>query len=417
MSPLFQRLVEAAPFTWISAAGMGLALVSCLLMWLLRARLATPRRRPMVPILLCVLALLTATGTAIAGVEVGRRDLAEQLVGREAPEVASDIIARGIARQLVCLALLGPIALVSLLSAGLLRWVLKGQAVWPSRTTVALGMAVVLPMIIGTLGASIYGLWVHAGYVAITYVDPPSKEPAMFERLQQAYHLLRLMRASIVVSAGAGLVSAIVWARSAGARPAGRTHLAMAGAIFVAGLGAFVSARVHAADRTPLPILTNNQRNSFCIVYSQEMPRFSRCAPSEGAPVLEFSPDKVLFDRGLVSPGELNDKLATQRSLFPLLHPGAPLPAPALLVLADVATPTDRVIPYLERAGEIEILIVGSNPHPFASRTLGLIDRREFCLGAFSLRQDGVPLSAYQTWRDLSLAVERSAAVLGIAAR
>jgi hypothetical protein len=240
----------------------------------------------------------------------------------------------------------------------------------------------------------------------------------MFDRLQQAYHLLRLMRGSIVVSGAAGLVSAIAWARSAGVRPASRTHLAMVGAIFVAGLGAFVSARVHAADRTPLPILTSNQRNSFGIVYSQEMPRFSRCAPpSEAAPVLEFSPDKVLFDRGLVGPGELKDKLATQRSLFPLLHPGTPLPAPALLVLADVATPTDRVIPYLERAGDIEIFIVGSNPHPFASRTLGIIDRREFCMRAFSLRQDGVPLSSYRTWRDLSLAVERSAPVLGIAAR
>jgi hypothetical protein len=73
---------------------------------------------------------------------------------------------------------------------------------------------VVLPLLLGALGASIYGLWVHAGYVAITSVDSASKEPAMLERLQQAYHLLHLMPASIVVSAGAGLISAILWAPS-----------------------------------------------------------------------------------------------------------------------------------------------------------------------------------------------------------
>ena len=115
------------------------------------------------------------------------------------------------------------------------------------------------------------------------------------------------MRASIVVSSGAGLISVIVWARSAGARPPGRTRAAMAGAMFAAGLGMFILARVHAADGTPLPILTNNQRNSFGVVYSQEMPRFSRCLPApEGAPALEFSPNKVLFNREFVSPGELH---------------------------------------------------------------------------------------------------------------
>jgi hypothetical protein len=277
---------------------------------------------------------------------------------------------------------------------------------------------VVLPLLLGAFGASVYGLWVHAGYVAIASVDPPSKELAMLERLQQAYHLLRLMRASIVVSAGAGLISAIVWARSAGARPPGRARTAMAAAMFAVGLGVFTFARVRAADGTPLPIMTNNQRNSFGIVYSQEMPRFSRCLPpSAGAPVLEFSSNEVLFNRGIVSPGELADKLATQRGQFPLLHPGEPLPPPALLVLADVATPTDRVIPYLERAGEIEIFMVGSNPRPFASRTLGIIDRRELCFRAFSLRQDGVPLNTYRTWRDLAQAVEQSGVGLGIAAR
>lgn len=176
--------------------------------------------------------------------------------------------------------------------------------------------------------------------------------------------------------------------------------------------------RAHAADRVPLPILTSNQRNSLGIVYAQRLPRFSRClqAPA-GAPVLELSGNEVLFNRGLVSPGELAKKLATHRDLLPLLHPGEPLPAPALLVLADVATPTDKVIPYLERAAEIEIFMVGSAPRSVASRTLGVIDRREFCSRAFSLRANGAPLSAYPTWGDLALAVERSAAVIGITAR
>ena len=418
MSTFSQWILDAAPFSRIAVGGMGLALVSCLLALLLRARLATLQRGPAFLILLCALSLLTATGAAIAGVEVGRGNLAEQLVAREAPAVGLDIT-RGIARQLACLALLGPIALVSLLSAGLLRWVSrKGPVVRPSRAAVVLRTVVVLPLLVGALGASAYGLWVHAGYVAITSADPPSKESAMLERLQQAYHLLRLIRAVIMVAAGAGLISAIAWARSAGGRPPGRARVAIAAATFAVGLGAFILTRAGAADRMPLTILKGNRRNSFGIVYAQEMPRFSRCLPAPaGAPVLEFSPNKVLFNRGLVNPGELHDNLATQRSLLPLLHPGEPLSPPALLVLADVATPTNRVIPYLEQAGEIEIFMVGSNPRPFASRTLGIIDRWEFCFGAFSLRPDGVSLSAYRTWRDLALAVERSGAVLGIAAR
>ena len=133
--------------------------------------------------------------------------------------------------------------------------------------------------------------------------------------------------------------------------------------------------------------------------------------------MLEFRADDVWFDFGQVSPKDVRDKLVTEQMSFPLLHPGQPLPPPALLVLADVATPIDRMLPYLFYAGEIEIVMVGSNPSPFVSRTLGVIERREFCFRAFSLREDGVPLSRYRTWRDLALAVDRSATVLRMAVR
>ena len=419
MSASFQSVAEAAPFSWLAVVGMGVALASCLLAFLLRTRIVASRRGRAFPALFCSLALLIATGAAVVGVEVGRREVAEQLLGPDAAAVASDTVARGIVRQLACLALLGPIALVSLLSAALFRWIQRREsAARPSRATVALGTTLVLPVVVGALGASIYGLWVHAGYVANAYVDPSGKELALLERLQQAYHLLRLLRASIVVSAAAGLVSTILWVRSGAAQPPSRGRVAMAGALFAAGLGAFVLTRAHAADGTPLSILTGNQRSSFGVVYTQKMPHFSRCQPPAArAPVLEFSPQDVLFDRGSVSPGELKDRLATQRDLFPVLHPGEPLPPPALMVVADVATPIDRVMPYLERAGEIEIFMVGANPRSFESRTLGIIDRREFCFRAFFLREDGVSLSTYRTWGDLALAVERSAAVLKTVAR
>ena len=91
--------------------------MSCLLPLLLRARLPIPQRGRAIPILVCALALLTGTGAAMAGVEIGRGEIAQQLLAREAPAVASDIT-RGIVRQLVCLALLGLMALVSLLAAG-----------------------------------------------------------------------------------------------------------------------------------------------------------------------------------------------------------------------------------------------------------------------------------------------------------
>jgi hypothetical protein len=427
MSTFFESLVResfvrAAPLSWIAAAGMGVALASCLVAVLLRARLARPLRWRAFPIFLCALALLTATAAAFAGVEIGRRDLAGQLETREAlVEAASDAISRGIPRQLTGLALLGPIALVSLVSAGLLRWVLRQRpAVPPSRATVALGMTVVLPLIVGALGASTYGFWMHAGYIGLADVSPFNQDRVMLQRLQQGAHLLTLLRASITVSAGAGLIAATVWARSAGARPLGRAGVAMASAIFAAGLGAFAATRVQAADR-PLPILTYNQRDDsvyFGIVHSQEMPRFSRCSPlSAAAPVLEFSANDVLFDRAQVSPEDVRDKLGTYRDSFPLLHPGKPLPPPALLVLADVTTPIDRMFPYLFYAGEIEIVMVGSNPLPFTSRTLGIIERREFCYRAFLLGEDGVPVSSYRTWRDLALAVDRSATSLRIAAR
>jgi hypothetical protein len=89
MSTFLQGGVDAAPFSWIAVVGVGVALVSCLLALLLRAPLATQQHGCAFPILLCSLALLTATGATIAGVEVGRGDLAAQLVAREAPAVAS----------------------------------------------------------------------------------------------------------------------------------------------------------------------------------------------------------------------------------------------------------------------------------------------------------------------------------------
>jgi hypothetical protein len=75
------------------------------------------------------------------------------------------------------------------------------------------------------------------------------------------------------------------------------------------------------------------------------------------------------------------------------------------------------MFPYLFYAGEIEIVMVGSTRRPFTSRTLGIIERREFCYRAFLLGEDGVPVSSYRTWRDLALAVDRSATSLRIAAR
>jgi hypothetical protein len=418
MSTFFQSFADAAPFSWI-AATMGAVVASWLLAVLLRARLATPRRWLGFPIL-CSLALVITTAAAIAAVEIGRRDVAGQLGTRqELFNVASNVISRGIARQFAGLALLGPIALVFLVSASLLRWDLRERSAVPApRARGALGVIVVLPLIIGAVGAFIYGLSVHAGWVGLAAVDPSEKERVMLERLQRADHLLTLLRASVVAAAGAGSIAAIAWARAAGARPLGRARVAMASVLFAAGLGAFVSTRGQAADR-PLQMLAYNQRNSFGTVFSQEMPRFSRCPPlSAGAPVLEFSTSEVMFDGGQVSPEDIHDKLVTEQISFPLLHPGQPPRPPTMHVVADVATPIDRMLPYLAYAGDVEIVMVGSNPRPFASRTLGVIERREFCFRAFSLREDdGVPLSGYRTWRDLALAVDRSAAVLRIAAR
>lgn len=414
MTDFFESFVRAAPFSWIAAAGMGVALASCLVAVLLRARLSTPQRWLAFPIL-CALALLTATAAAIAAVEIGRHDVSGQLGTHEAfVNVESVLIARGIARQLTGLALLGPIALVSLLSAGLLQWVSrKRPAVPPSLAAVVLGATLVLPLIVGALGASIYGLRAHAAFHTQWDPDPISWAPAVFRRLQDAYHLLTFVRATIMASAGAGLIAAVVWARSAGARPLGGARVAMASAIFAAGLGAFVSTRVQATDR-PLPILPDNQRSGF----SQEMPRFSHCPPPPApAPVLEFSANDVQFNAEPVSPENFRDKLGTYQRMLPIVHPGRPLPPPSLLVLADVATPIARMLPYLFYAGEIEIVMLGSNPRPFTSSTLGVIERLEFCDGALSLREDGVPLSRYRTWRDLALAVDRSATILRMAVR
>jgi len=66
----------------------------------------------------------------------------------------------------------------------------KLAAVPPSRTAVLLGTTVVLPLLIGALGASIYGLWVHAGWIGLSDVEPWDKERVMLQRLRQADHLL-----------------------------------------------------------------------------------------------------------------------------------------------------------------------------------------------------------------------------------
>ena len=357
MSTFLHGAVDAAPFSWIAAAGTGVALVSCLLALLLRARLATPQRRRAIPLLVCALALLTAIGAAIAGVDIGRGDLAEQLVAREAPAVASDIT-RGIARQLAGLALLGPIALVSLLSAGLLRLVFRkgpSRSAFARRSRARHGR--------GAAAAPRRSWRVHLWIVGARRL----RRDRLRGSAQQGIRDARTTAAGVSLAApdarehrglgGRGLdrgcrVGAIGGTSAARPRWDGdsmRPVRCWHGSLHRDSRARSRSGATADPDEQPTKQLRHR-------VLARDAAVLSLPAASPGAPVLEFSANAVLFNRGLVSPGEFAEKLATQRSLLPLLHPGEPLPPPELLVLADVATPTDRVIPYLERAGEIRDL-------------------------------------------------------------
>lgn len=182
--------------------------------------------------------------------------------------------------------------------------------------------------------------------------------------------------------------------------------------VFVAGLFAFTSTRGQAADRRPLPVLPHVADTSF----ASKVPSLSPCLPTEPAPVLEFASDLVRLGSIDVAPNEFRPYFDGVRNNYALLHAGRPMPF--LIIVADRATPTGRIIPYLQQvSGGTSILVASATPRPIASMTLGTIARYELCGRTFRLtsREKATPISRYRSWSDVAAAINSNAEILEVA--
>lgn len=270
-------------------------------------------------------------------------------------------------------------------------------------------IAMLLPAWPAAAGLLFYGLRMNEGYMAVTDVEPGMKTLELLRSIDGAYPILGAARGGLLWLVALGVLAAVVVSRRGALRPVSSGRLAASLLVFFAGLLAFASTRGHAADRRPLPILPNVANAS----YASKVPSVSPCPPIESAPVLEFEKDFVRFDSSPVEPEEFQAHFYGALNQYPLLHAGRPMPY--LIVVADRATPTHRIIPYLQKLeGGTTILVASATSHPVLSKTLGTIARYESCGRTFRLigRETATPLTRYRNWSDVAAAINRNSEIL-----
>ena len=241
-------------------------------------------------------------------------------------------------------------------------------------------------------------------------VDPSMKTAELLRSIDGAYPAIEAARVGLLLLVAVGAIITVVVSRRGALRPVSSVRIAAAVLVFLAGLFAFTMTRGQAADRHPLPILPHVADAS----YASKVPSISPCLPHEPAPALEFANDFVRLNASRVDPDdEFRDRLLVARMNHPLLHAGRPMPF--LIVEADRATPTDRIIPYLQKVTEdTTILVASATSRPFLSKTLGTIARYEYCGRTFRLSYEPTapPLGRYRSWSDVAAAISRNSEIL-----
>lgn len=416
MNQLRETVLDTAPYSFVALAATATALILGAAACLLRHRRRIWTGLPGYLATTAALVVLLALGFGAAAAQAWRSVIIRQLLQstrRAEGDVNAAMVNLGIRVQFAALVFTGALMLVALavLAVGLtLSWrteAMRGQrslAVSRLRT-----VALLLPACPAAAGVLLYGLRMNQAFMAVAETTPSMKTVELLRSIDGAYPIIEAARVGLLLLVAVGLVATVVlWSRG-GLRPVSSVRLAAGVLIFLAGLSAFTFTRGHAADRRPLAILPH----AADAAYASKVPRMSPCPPTESAPVLEFASDFVRLDWSHVDPDEFQAHFETVRNNYGLLHGGRPMPF--LIVIADRATPTDRIVSYLQKVPDgTAVLVASAASHPVLSKTLGTIARYEFCGRTFSLthRETATHLSRYGSWSDVAAAISGNSGIL-----
>ncbi|HXU81858.1 MAG TPA: hypothetical protein VN914_10710 [Polyangia bacterium] len=407
MSYLMAAARDCAPYAAGALGAAGLGLVAMLVgATIVRKRLGS--RAALTWLTAGTLSFGVAVALGVAAIRAGRLDLATAtLPGAAARE--ADVTYQGVQLQVLGSALIGGSILVFAIARACLSLVTRPRAAsW-------FAVAWLLPLAPVAAGALGYGLRLGRGITDVSLAPPAGKALGLFQAVEAAQVVLGWARLAL---GGAVVLAAVVaiaaWRRAGPVNTVPSRKVFGAGLLLLAGVAAYLMTRDHAVDRGPLPFLA---AGALSASEASTLPRVSSCpAPAESAPLLSFEGNAVTLNAAPVDPGQFQEQLRATRASYPLLHEGR---APSLLMIvrASPRTPITSLIPYLERAGAGEIHVASAVLRHFQSRTLGRIERYEYCGRPLRLSDTGMPLSTFATWSELSAAMERSRAPMEMAAK
>jgi hypothetical protein len=409
MNDLRETVLDTAPYSFLllgaTAAALILGAVACLLGHRRRRWRGLPGHLALAAgsVVLLVLGCGVAAGHAWRSVVI--RELLQSTRPADG-DVNAAMVNLGIRVEFAMLVFIGALTLLALAMVALgltLSWrteAMRGQqSPAASRLTT---IALLLPICPVAAGVLLYGLRMNGGFMAVAATAPSMKTVELLQSIDGAQSILEPARVALLLLVALGSIATVVsWGRGA-LRPVSSVHLAASALLFLAGLFAFTATRGHAADRRPLPILPHATDAS----YASKVPSMSPCPPTESAPTLEFASDFVRLDWSHVNPDDFQAHFETARNNYRLLHDGRPMPF--LILVADRATPTARIVPYLQKVPDgTAVLVASATSHPVLSKTLGTIPRYEFCGRTFNLtyRETATHLSRYGSWSDVAAAV------------
>ena len=320
------------------------------------------------------------------------------------------------ATLLVAGASLGVIAVV--LAAAAIVWAVRGGSggLGPG----AVFFAALLP------GVTALGVVRRAQAMAHT---PPECSRNLGACLQEMYASaaapLDEARLSVVVLAAAGavmLAGAAVWIASRAEEPGRPRSRLGAALVLLLGLAAYRATRPLAADGAR-PFPSPEPGEAEC----PAPPDLARALPPEGlcdgwldGPVIQVRGGRALLDGVALTPDDVGKSLAGKRGLLAAMRGARPMPRLWATLVAPGSTPLAELTPYLLAVrdglrGDVAIATVRPD-RAVSTRTLGELTTGPLCcMTPVHLADDGVPLSAFETWGDLARAAAGARDTLAVA--
>lgn len=389
-----QLLAAAAPYGWnvlaacvvgLLAGGVGLRLV-----------MQSEGRKPATLAALVPIACLAlVVGTALDGVATARAVLVDVPGDDPSSRVMRVVEAVGLQLALLVLSLAGGMVLFLLIGGVLVapsvQSARRQRRAWAPPLLVSLGLSVA-PLYVA--GHALGYVWRMLGsFAAVSGVAPADKTALILARLTEgAAELAEAQRTGVWLAIGGAVVAVVgaAWIGRAGTR-ASQVLLAGAGALWIAGFGAWVGTRAMAKDRAPLPAT-----NPIPLPQELEPPRFTRCASPlpKDASQLWFEPEgRAVLDGQVVDLAALGNRTRAR-------------PSRDVVIVAGASTPLARVLPYLAVLHDAGARAIGlaANREDVKTATVGTIHRTTAC---------GVPLApleakrmSFATWGELAAAVQ-----------